>query len=482
MTDSNNKQSGGFLSSAFGVAKKLSHTGIDLVQHVAPGSTSKEEAGSSQGRVVEGSASPVFGRHSSRYDNPQQVLKAHLPQVSRQLLGRHYNKVNNLAHFVAPQFSDKVSDYFFHQLNTFTSNISSVDAVLDEAGVRDLEELTQDVNRSKRISQALAEQNKWLASIQGAITGATGVIGTAVDVPVSMIMSLRTIYQVGRSYGFELNKEEGQAIVQYIFKQVDLGLIAEKQAVLLGIKSVLNMLQTHDVHQLQQLVGSSNDMEALRKYLVNEQGEMKWQWMNSMPKFSLLSKLTPVATASVSAAYSWKLVEHVHQKAQEVFSHAREYLIQHKGSQLSPVDAYEKAAALLAQAAPKLLEQPATATPAVEELKLDQDIELQQNSTISKVKIQKKSAEEKPEPEQIDQDIQQGLEQLADKMVEPNAAVEPQKPAIPPESIEPEPADDDEFDDTPPAVEEPPETEAEPQKADAEKPVAKKVTKKQKAQ
>lgn len=49
MTDSNNKQSGGFLSSAFGVAKKLSHTGIDLVQHVAPGSTSKEEAGSSQG-------------------------------------------------------------------------------------------------------------------------------------------------------------------------------------------------------------------------------------------------------------------------------------------------------------------------------------------------------------------------------------------------------------------------------------------------
>ncbi len=208
-----------------------------------------------------------------------------MPQFPRQLLGRHYNRVNQVASFVSPIFPDKISDYLFDQLNSFTSNISSVDDVLDQAGVRDLEELTQDVDRSKRISQALAEQNKWIASLQGALTGATGVIGSTIDVPASIVMSLRTIYQVGRAYGFELNKDTEQEIVQFIFKQIDLGVIAEKQAVLMGLKTLSNMLQTHDVHQLQNMLGSSNDYEVLKKYFLNEQGQVKWPWLNHVPSF-----------------------------------------------------------------------------------------------------------------------------------------------------------------------------------------------------
>ncbi len=49
--------------------------------------------------------------------------------------------------------------------------------------------------------------------------------------------------------------------------------------------------------------------------------------VESCTKFSMLNKLTPVATASVSAVYSWKLVEDVHHKAQQVFSNARSYFI-----------------------------------------------------------------------------------------------------------------------------------------------------------
>lgn len=291
------------------------------------------------------------------YENPQQLLRTHVPQISRQLFGKHYGTVDRVANFVAPQFSDKVSDYLFDQLNTFTNNISSVDAVLDEAGVQHLEELTQDISRSERISRALAEQNKWIASVQGAVTGATGVIGSAVDIPVSIVMSLRTIYQVGRSYGFELNKETEQEIVQYIFKQIDLGLIAEKQAILMAIKALSNTLETHDVHQLQKLVGSSNDIEALKRWLTNEEGGAKWQWLNSIPKFSMLTKLAPIASASVGAMYSWKLVEEVNEKAQIVFAQARAYLLEQKDSALSPMEAYEKSLALIAQMKPKLIEQ-----------------------------------------------------------------------------------------------------------------------------
>ena len=357
MKDSDNKRSRGFLTNAFGVAKKLSEVGIEVIQQATANDISKQNLALDKSNIIEGSARTKSMFDANVYENPQQLLRTHVPQISRQLFGKHYGTVDRVANFVAPQFSDKVSDYLFDQLNTFTNNISSVDAVLDEAGVQHLEELTRDISRSERISRALAEQNKWIATVQGAVTGATGVIGSAVDIPVSIVMSLRTIYQVGRSYGFELDKETEQEIVQYIFKQIDLGLIAEKQAILMAIKALSNTLETHDVHQLQKLVGSSNDIEALKRWLTNEEGGAKWQWLNSIPKFSMLTKLLPIASASVGAMYSWKLVEEVNEKAQIVFAQARAYLLAQKDSALSPMEAYEKSLALVAHMKPKLIEQ-----------------------------------------------------------------------------------------------------------------------------
>lgn len=357
MKDSKNKRSRGFLTNAFGVAKKLSEVGLDVIQQATASDISKQNLAIDKASIIEGSARSKSIFEAKTYENPQQLLRTHVPQVSRQLLGRHYGTMDRVVNLVSPQFSDKVSDYLFDQLNTFTNHISSVDAVLDEAGVQNLEELTQDISRSQRISQALAEQNKWVASVQGALTGATGVIGSTIDVPASILMSLRTIYQVGRSYGFELNKESDQDVVQYIFRQIDLGVLAEKHAILMGIKAIANTLETHDVHQLQKMVGSSNDIEALKRWLTNDDGEAKWQWLNNIPKFSMLTKLAPVASASVGAVYSWKLIEEVNLKAQTVFAQARAFLIEQKDLALSPLEAYEKSLTLVAQVKPKFVEQ-----------------------------------------------------------------------------------------------------------------------------
>lgn len=430
MANTNNKHSGGFFSNALGVAKKISATGMNALSHAAAEHAGKASGGLSNGHVIEGSARSQSVFESRKYDNPQQVIREYLPNVSRQLLGRQYSKVNRVANFVSPDFSDKVSDYFFDHLNQFTSNLSSVDTVLDQAGAKDLQELTQDVDRSKRLSQALAEQNKWLASIQGAVTGATGVVGSAIDVPLSLLMSLRMIYQVGRAYGFELNKDTEQDIVQFVFKQIDLGQIAEKQSVLMALKIVSNMLQTNDTAQLQNMLGSSNDSEPLKKWLVNENGEMKWNWLNHLPKVSLISKLTPVAGAGIGAAYSWKLVEDVNQKAQQIFSHARSYLQQHQGAELSPIAAYEKSLELLAQAAPRLLNPFTKDDLNSGELKLNQDIAVEGHGPIAKVTIKKKAEDAIADDERKSERVEQGLEYLAEHMVEPHAQVEPQKPAI----------------------------------------------------
>lgn len=475
MANTNNKHSGGFFSNALGVAKKISATGMNALSHAAAEHAGKASGGLSNGHVIEGSARSQSVFESRKYDNPQQVIREYLPNVSRQLLGRQYSKVNRVANFVSPDFSDKVSDYFFDHLNQFTSNLSSVDTVLDQAGAKDLQELTQDVDRSKRLSQALAEQNKWLASIQGAVTGATGVVGSAIDVPLSLLMSLRMIYQVGRAYGFELNKDTEQDIVQFVFKQIDLSQIAEKQSVLMALKIVSNMLQTNDTAQLQNMLGSSNDSEPLKKWLVNTNGEMKWNWLNHLPKVSLISKLTPVAGAGIGAAYSWKLVEDVNQKAQQIFSHARSYLQQHQGAELSPIAAYEKSLELLAQAAPRLLNPFTKDELNSGELKLDQDIAVEGHGPIAKVTIKKKAEDAIADDERKSERVEQGLEYLAEHMVEPHAQVEPQKPAITldePEIGDYAQADVQEFDAGSEQL-----AASQPEQNEAPKPVKKKVTK-----
>jgi len=445
MVNANNKQSNGLISNAFGVAKKFSSTGLDLLNHVAPDSVTKALKPSSSDQVIDGSAKTKSAFSAKKYDNPQQMLREHLPNVSRQLLGRRFNTVNNVAHFVSPDLTEKVSNYFYDRLNQFSNQTSSVDAILNEAGAKDLEELTQDVDRSKRISQALGEQNKWIATVQGAVSGASGVLGTAIDIPASLLMALRTIYQVGRSYGFDLSKEDDQEIVQHIFRQIDLSLIAEKQTLLLGLKALSNTLKTHDISQLQAMLGSDNDVSAIKQWLSRHEGEAKWEWMNHLPKISILerlTKLTPLASAGIGAVYSHRFVEDVNQKAQEAFSHARQYLVQHQDSQLSPYAAYEKAVSLLQQATPKLLNGAShDVEPAKDKPIMDKDIAIEGNNTITQVKLVKKEQNDLSSEEaevKKDEKVSEGLEALNDELVEPTVDKQSQQPALTKTSFDPE--------------------------------------------
>lgn len=399
MTQTNEKTSKGLLSGAFGVAKKLTQVTQNLT-----GKAAVTEAKSQH--------------------------HADLAQLSQQMLGGRYAIAQKFAQRVAPQWSDKVSDYVFDQINHLSSNLSSVDAVLDEAGARDLEELTQDVNRSKRISQAFAEQNKWIASVQGALTGATGLVGATVDVPVSIIMSLRMIYQVGRAYGFELDEDAEQDIVQFIFKQINLGLIAEKQTLILGLKTLSSILKESDPQQLQQFMSQHQDLSNLKTWLMTETGELKLPWLQHVSKWSIFNKITPVASASVSALYSWRLLEDVNHQAQEIFSLARQYLQQHQDVQVSAIVAYQKALDLIAQSVPKLLDhlpENHPAAPASTELQFDQSIPMPEHDAIVEVKLLKKQDTDA----NTDTDVQaKTIDDLAAKMLQSHPEVAAQKPAV----------------------------------------------------
>ncbi|MCU4379450.1 EcsC family protein [Acinetobacter haemolyticus] len=419
MTKSKNKPASGLFAQAFGVAKKLSSE-LQKLQ-VAPTTSGGEHAHAAN--VIEGSARIKSPFEVEKYESPQQMLRQQLPKFSHQLLGRHYAKVNNVASFVSPDLGEKVSDYLFQWLNEFSSNSSLTEKILDEAGVTDIMELTKDTGRSQRLSQALIEQNKLLAAAQGAVTGATGVWGAAIDIPASFVLALRTIYQTGRSHGFDLTDEVDQDVVAFVFKEIDLGLVAEKQTLLLALKALKSMLETHDLQQFQQLLGSNNDIELVKQWLVDDQGQFKWGWLNRIPQVSMVGKLTPIAGAALGGFYSWKLLEDVGHKSQSIFGAARFYLNEHPNEQISALEAYFKAEALLRKEPSKYLNQADNTGLKTDDLK---------NDVITHVAVQLKHD---VLPEQNDDKVSDGLQQLAEQYVEEHEHTE-QQPALKSEEVE----------------------------------------------
>ena len=415
MTKSKNKQSSGLFAQAFGVAKKLSSE-LQKFQ-VAPTTSGAELANSSN--IVEGKARFKSPFEVEKYENPQQMLRQQFPKLSHQLLGRHYNRVNSVASFVSPDLGDKVSDYLFQWLNEFSSNSSLTEKILEEAGVKDIMELTTDTGRSQRLSQALIEQNKLLAAAQGVITGATGVWGAAIDIPASIVLTLRTIYQTGRSHGFDLSEDADQEIVAFIFKEIDLSLVAEKQTLLVALKALKSMLETHDLQQFQQLLGSNNDIELVKKWLVDENGQFKWNWLNRIPQASVVGKLTPIAGAALGGFYSWRLLEDVGHKSQSIFGAARFYMNEYPNEKISPLEAYFKAEALLKKASPRLL---SAATEANKTTASDE-----QNDVITKVTVQVKA--NKASTVAVDDEVEEGIQQLAEQHVVEHPHAE-QQPAL----------------------------------------------------
>ena len=413
MANSYKKQSRGLISNAFGVAKKLTNTGFDLLTHVAPGSVAKLNQTPEDHVIIEGQSKDTAIADPTKVENPQQIIRQHVPKVTQQLLGRHYNKVNNVASFISPDLNNKIADYFFDKLDDFSSSVSSVDHVLKEVGAQNLDELASDAARSTRVSHALGNQNKMIAAIQGAVTGATGVLGSAIDIPSSLVLTLRAIYQTGRAHGFELDRNHQQEVVEYVFKQVDLGSLAEKQTMLVALRTLANVLETQNVQQLQGLLGSTNDFSVLQKWLNQDDGSLKWSWLNHIPKISVLAKLKPLAGAGIGAFYSIKLIEEANQKAEAVFASAQQYRLQHPSEDFNILEAYEKSKALIADASPVLLKASEQAEDSQPELELDKVIDQVDNEAIKEIRIEQKP-DEKPEAESVSE----GLKKLAETHIE----------------------------------------------------------------
>ncbi|KAA8734317.1 hypothetical protein F4V57_04935 [Acinetobacter qingfengensis] len=292
-------------------------------------------------QVIEGEAK-IRDPLDTDYADVQQMFRHQFPSITRQVLGRHYTTVNQLARFVVPNGLDQAADEVFKLLSDFSRQIATTDHVLHQTGQKNIEELQQNLERSQRASRAFKENNKILAVTQGAICGATGVVGAAIDLPVSVIISLKTIYEIGHVYGFELDNDEDQRAVYHALSKADIGLVAEKQTILLGLRTLQSIFKSGDYQQLQNFLGTGYSIAQFQDYFKDQQGQYKWSKLQWLHKISVLKFVTPVIGGAVAAYYNVKMIDAVAKQADEMFASARQYLQIHHDQQISVFDAYQQ--------------------------------------------------------------------------------------------------------------------------------------------
>jgi hypothetical protein len=86
--------------------------------------------------------------------------------------------------------------------------------ILAQSGVRELRHLhSKPLEQCDRLAERVSAGSQTWAAIQGAITGAGGVLTTLIDIPLLFVLSLRTILKIGHCYGYPLEGERERRFV-----------------------------------------------------------------------------------------------------------------------------------------------------------------------------------------------------------------------------------------------------------------------------
>lgn len=283
-----------------------------------------DQAGQTLGKLTE--FEQVKQHATAKQDMPQhdqdpmQLMREQLPNLSRQLLVGRFASVSRLASQLMPhELLDRVSDHVLEQAVQFAELLSGNDALYDELGLLSLSDLRQlDLARADELADLVASRNRLLGAAEGAATGLAGFIGAIADLPLSVIIVLRTIYQTAECYGYDLADVDGRQKIYQVLADTDWGVLVEKQSVLLSLVSVQQLLKQGGIAGLQKMVGSAGDLDVFEK-LVQEVAAS----LNVRLPENLTGRALPIAGAAVGAFYNTRLINSVAALAQATFRQQR---------------------------------------------------------------------------------------------------------------------------------------------------------------
>jgi EcsC protein family len=147
---------------------------------------------------------------------------------------------SNLVEKVIP---DRAARRTIDKLYIAATSVAIPEDVKREAGVADLAELrNKPLEECDRLALRVGVGSKVWATIEGAATGAGGILTTMVDVPLLFVLSLRTIIKIGQCYGYPLDKRSDQCFVMGVMVAALSDSLVTKQNRLKSLRAVETLL------------------------------------------------------------------------------------------------------------------------------------------------------------------------------------------------------------------------------------------------
>lgn len=148
---------------------------------------------------------PKRTRHESQQLRAIQAWKREEPGVVSKTFGVVLEPLAWLIKKVVPEAAIRGALDFSSSMAGWLTDTKDV---IRDGGVSSIEELrTKNLALSDRLANEVHNWAIGLAVVEGAGTGAFGILGAAVDVPAVITLALRTIHKTGVCYGYECKTE-----------------------------------------------------------------------------------------------------------------------------------------------------------------------------------------------------------------------------------------------------------------------------------
>lgn len=252
-------------------------------------------------------------------DYQQDLFREQTLKATQQLLGSRFATYGKYAKKVVPNsLFETTVDGAFAQLAKLADNWSQIDLPNQHrfANIASLDD-----EQRYALATDIANQNRALATL-GGITGLVGLPGLLADTLWLLLVSLRTVYQLGAVYNKPLTGKQGVKMAYELLANADLSKMQEKQALLAGIgigKGLLDNAQSSGLHSELKNLGLKNtnvnfyaeQVDKIAGQVGIDLDQINLSWMR---------RFLPVTAVVIGMRYNSQLIDEVIGVAQATFA------------------------------------------------------------------------------------------------------------------------------------------------------------------
>jgi len=219
---------------------------------------------------------------------------------------------------VPNSFFESTVDGAFAQIAKLADNWSQIDLPNQH---RFANIVSLDDEQRYALATDIANQNRALATL-GGVTGLAGLPGLLADTLWLLLVSLRTVYQLGAVYNKPLTGKQGVKMAYELLANADLSKMQEKQALLAGIgigKGLLDSAQSSGLHNELKNLGLQNkkvnfyaeQVDSIASQVGVDLDQINLTWIR---------RFLPATAVIVGMRYNSQLIDEVIGVAQATFA------------------------------------------------------------------------------------------------------------------------------------------------------------------